>query len=71
MKKLVLAGLIATQLMWGQSAPLRMLCSNGVRGAILELKADWEFLMKLWRNIQATSRKTSAPALIHQDLTLI
>ena len=42
MKKLVLAGLVATQLMWGQATPLRMLCSNGVRGAILDLKADWE-----------------------------
>jgi ribonuclease G len=36
-----------------------------------ELKADKEFLLKLWRQIQETSRKTRAPALIHQDLTLV
>ncbi len=36
-----------------------------------ELIADKEFLLKLWRQIQDTARKTRAPALIHQDLTLV
>jgi ribonuclease G len=36
-----------------------------------ELMADKEFLLKLWRQIQETARKTRAPALIHQDLTLV
>jgi ribonuclease G len=36
-----------------------------------ELKADKEFLLKLWGQIQENARKTPAPALIHQDLTLV
>lgn len=36
-----------------------------------ELKADKDFLLKLWRQIQENARKTPAPALIHQDLTLV
>jgi ribonuclease G len=36
-----------------------------------ELQADKEFLMKLWRQIQETTRRVRAPALVHQDLTLI
>jgi len=36
-----------------------------------ELMADKEFLLKLWRHIQDTSRKSRAPTLIHQDLTLV
>jgi ribonuclease G len=36
-----------------------------------ELIADKDFLLKLWRQIQDTARKTRAPALIHQDLTLV
>jgi len=36
-----------------------------------ELMADKEFLLKLWRQIQETARKSRAPALIHQDLTLV
>jgi ribonuclease G len=36
-----------------------------------ELKADKEFLLKLWRQIQDTARKSRAPMLIHQDLTLV
>lgn len=42
MKRLAAIGFLFTQMMWGQAAPLKMLCSNGVRGAILDLKADWE-----------------------------
>jgi molybdate transport system substrate-binding protein len=47
MKKLAVVAFLAahffvTPVIWGQAAPLRMLCSNGVRGAILDLKADWE-----------------------------
>ena len=47
MKKLaviafVVAQLMLAQVMWGQAAPVRILCSNGVRSAILDLKADWE-----------------------------
>lgn len=42
MKKLAAIAFVFAQVMWGQAAPLRMLCSNGVRGAILDLKADWE-----------------------------
>jgi ribonuclease G len=37
----------------------------------VELMADKEFLLKLWRQIQDTARKSRAPALIHQDLTLV
>jgi len=36
-----------------------------------ELKADKEFLMKLWRQSLEAARKAKAPALIHQDLTLV
>jgi molybdate transport system substrate-binding protein len=42
MKKLAAVAFLATQVMWGQAEPVRLLCSNGVRGAILDLKADWE-----------------------------
>lgn len=36
-----------------------------------ELMADKEFLLKLWKQIQENARKSRAPALIHQDLTLV
>jgi len=36
-----------------------------------ELRADKDFLLKLWRQIQNQFHKSSAPALIHQDLTLV
>jgi len=36
-----------------------------------ELKADRDFLLKLWRQIQDTYRKVKAPALVHADLTLV
>ena len=42
MKKLAAVAFLAVQVMWGQAAPVRLLCSNGVRAAIVELKADWE-----------------------------
>ena len=42
MKKFFAIAFLATQMVWGQAAPLRMICSNGVRAAILDLKADWE-----------------------------
>ncbi len=42
MKKLAVIAFVAAQVMWGQAAPVRLLCSNGVRGAVLDLKADWE-----------------------------
>ena len=36
-----------------------------------ELIADKDFLLKLWRQIQENSRSLRAPALVHQDLTLV
>ncbi len=36
-----------------------------------ELMADRDFLLKLWRQVQETSRKVRAPAMVHQDLTLV
>lgn len=36
-----------------------------------ELKADRDFLLKLWKQIQDTYRRSRAPALVHQDLTLV
>jgi ribonuclease G len=34
------------------------------------LQTDIEYLMRLWRNIQATAKAIAAPALLYQDLTL-
>jgi ribonuclease G len=36
-----------------------------------ELRADKDFLMKLWRQILSQYQKASAPAIIHHDLTLV
>ncbi|HUI41251.1 MAG TPA: Rne/Rng family ribonuclease [Terriglobia bacterium] len=36
-----------------------------------ELKADVEFLAKLWSQIRGRSEQSKAPALIHRDLTLV
>ncbi|MDW8206918.1 MAG: Rne/Rng family ribonuclease [Chloroherpetonaceae bacterium] len=36
-----------------------------------ELRSDYEFLMRTWRQIQETARKVSAPALVQQDLSLL
>ncbi len=36
-----------------------------------DLKADKDFLMKLWRQVQDGYRKHRAPARIHQDYTLV
>lgn len=36
-----------------------------------ELKADKDFLLKLWRTIQESYKKQRAPSLVHQDLTLV
>ncbi|MCX6379424.1 MAG: ribonuclease E/G, partial [Armatimonadetes bacterium] len=36
-----------------------------------ELKQDMEFLLRTWRQIQDTSRKVKAPALVQADLTLL
>lgn len=36
-----------------------------------EIKADLEFLLRLWRKIQTRARTAQAPALIHKDLGLI
>ena len=36
-----------------------------------ELKQDLDLLLKLWQQIQDRSRQVKAPALIHQDLSLI
>ncbi len=35
-----------------------------------ELQADIDYLAKLWSNIQAISRRSAAPTLLHEDLTL-
>lgn len=36
-----------------------------------ELKADVEFLARLWNEIRTRSEQSKAPALIHRDLTLV
>ncbi|HEY6291727.1 MAG TPA: Rne/Rng family ribonuclease [Terriglobia bacterium] len=36
-----------------------------------ELKADIDFLAKLWHEIRTRSERSKAPALIHRDLTLV
>lgn len=36
-----------------------------------ELRADWEFLLQNWRQVQEKAKTVSAPALIQQDLTLL
>ncbi|MEW6523818.1 MAG: Rne/Rng family ribonuclease [Bacillota bacterium] len=36
-----------------------------------ELKADFDFLSRLWNRIQARTRSASAPALLHKDLGLV
>src|SRR5206468_2405627 len=36
-----------------------------------ELKQDLDLLLQVWKQITDRSRQTKAPALIHQDLTLI
>jgi Rne/Rng family ribonuclease len=36
-----------------------------------ELKADVDFLARLWNEIRNRSERTKAPALIHRDLTLV
>ncbi|MCX8117333.1 MAG: ribonuclease G [Desulfobacterota bacterium] len=36
-----------------------------------EIRNDMEFLLQLWGNIQRKKEMTSAPALLHSDLTLI
>ena len=36
-----------------------------------ELRQDYEFLMRTWRQVQETARKVDAPALVQQDLTLL
>ncbi len=36
-----------------------------------ELEDDVKFLMKLWRSIQNKAQQSTAPALIHEDLSLV
>jgi len=36
-----------------------------------ELNKDFQFLLKLWNKVQVTAQKKQAPALIHQELTLV
>jgi ribonuclease G len=36
-----------------------------------ELRQDYEFLIRTWRQVQETARKVAAPALVQQDLTLL
>lgn len=38
--------------------------------SLRELKADADYLMKLWERIKRDSQRKSAPALIHEDLSL-
>ena len=40
------------------------------RGGV-ELRQDYEMLTETWREVQEKSKKTSAPALIHQDMGLV
>ena len=42
MKKLAAVAFLAAQVVWGQAAPVRLLSSNGVRTALLELKPECE-----------------------------
>lgn len=37
----------------------------------VELRQDLEFLLRMWNQIQDKARRTSAPGLVHQDLSLI
>ncbi len=36
-----------------------------------ELKQDYDFLIRLWSQVQETSKKVRAPGVIHQDLSLL
>ena len=36
-----------------------------------EIRGDLEFLLRMWSQIQEKAAKTSAPGLVHQDLSLI
>ncbi|HEY3281325.1 MAG TPA: Rne/Rng family ribonuclease [Armatimonadota bacterium] len=36
-----------------------------------ELKQDYDFLCRLWAQVQETSRKVRAPGVVHQDLSLL
>jgi ribonuclease G len=36
-----------------------------------DLIADRDFLLDLWKQVQETNKKVRAPALVHQDLTLV
>jgi len=36
-----------------------------------DLKRDLEFLLKLWEKIQNSAKRKKAPAIIHQELTLV
>ncbi|MCC6445462.1 MAG: Rne/Rng family ribonuclease [Armatimonadetes bacterium] len=36
-----------------------------------DLHQDFEFLMRVWNQIQEKSRKTNAPGIVHQDLSLL
>ncbi len=37
----------------------------------VELRQDLEFLLRMWNQVQDKARKTQAPGLVHQDLSLI
>lgn len=37
----------------------------------VELRQDLEFLLRMWNQIQEKARRTPAPGLVHQDLSLI
>lgn len=37
----------------------------------IELRQDLEFLIRMWNQVQEKARKTHAPGLVHQDLSLI
>lgn len=36
-----------------------------------KLKADIDFLVKLWENVKAKASKSKAPSLVHEDLNLV
>lgn len=36
-----------------------------------ELESDVQFLLKLWRSIQSNTTQTQAPAVVHEDLSLV
>ncbi|MFA6665341.1 MAG: Rne/Rng family ribonuclease [Armatimonadota bacterium] len=36
-----------------------------------DIKGDMDFLLRMWRQIQEQAKTSSAPALVHQDLSLI